>query len=247
MDGRFPAQESSWWEIGLLSGEDEMATPLLQTKLYIPPVRPGLVSRPRLIERLRAGLNHKLTLISAPAGFGKTTLLSEWVHLADHPVAWLSLDEGDNDPARFWSYVVAALRAALQAVQADVGATALAMLQAPQPQPPSIEALLTGLINEILAQDPPAFALVLDDLHVLTAPQVGQGIAYLIEHLPSQMHLVLSTRADPPWPLARLRAQGEIVELRTEDLRFTLDEVTLFLNAVSSPQTRYRAGCHTRR
>jgi len=215
-----------------------MAIPLLQTKLYVPPVRPGMVSRPRLIERLNDGIRsgRKLTLISAPAGFGKTTLLSEWVAGCDRPVAWVSLDERDNDPARFWFYVITAL----QAVQADTGAVALAALQASHkqrlsPAPPSgggvewIEALLTGLINE-LAGCPGAVVLVLDDLHLITQRQNHDALVFLIGNLPPQVHLVLSTRTDPPWPLARLRARGETTELRAKDLRFTIDEASDFLN-----------------
>jgi len=215
----------------------EMATPLLTTKLYIPPVRPELVSRPRLIERLNAGLHRKLTLISAPAGFGKTTLLSEWIYRRGGmtpplPVAWLSLDQGDNDPARFLAYLIGAL----QTIHAGTGETALAMLRSSQPPP--IESLLTGLINEIAETpgtgDPSGrlFALVLDDFHVITDQQVHDGVTFLLDNLPPQMHLVLSGRADPPWPLARLRARGEMTELRASDLRFTLDEAAAFLNDV---------------
>jgi len=134
--------------------ESELSTPLLTTKLYIPPVRPELVSRPRLIQRLNQGLYRKLTLVSAPAGSGKTTLLSEWVAQIQHPAAWLSLDEGDNDPARFWAYLIAAL----QTIHEGIGKAALAALHASQPQPPPVEALLTSLINEIATAgpDPPS-------------------------------------------------------------------------------------------
>lgn len=205
-----------------------MPAPLLKTKLYILPVRPELVSRPRLIEQLNASLQRKLTLISAPAGFGKTTLLSEWIHQTSVPAAWVSLDEADHDPIRFWSYVIAAL----QTVQADIGVTALAALQDPQPQLLQIEALLTGLINQIAALDSLSLVLVLDDFHIIAVPPICEGLTYLLDHLPPQMHLVLSTRADPPWPLARMRARGEMVELRTEDLRFTRDEATTFCRAM---------------
>jgi LuxR family maltose regulon positive regulatory protein len=207
-----------------------MAVPLLKTKLYIPPARPRerVVSRPRLLERLDQGIRSgcKLILISAPAGFGKTTLASEWVHQADAPTAWLSLDESDNDPTRFWSYVVAAL----QTVCPGIGETVLSILHAPRPQPPTVEALLADLINEIAAAHAAPLALVLDDLHAITSPQVNEGMVFLLDHLPPQMHLILATRADPPWPLARLRARGEMLELRTRDLRFTLEEATAFLN-----------------
>jgi LuxR family maltose regulon positive regulatory protein len=202
-----------------------MDTPLLTTKLYIPPVRPELVSRPRLIERLNQGLHRKLTLVSAPAGFGKTTLLSESVGGCGRPVAWLSLDKGDNDPTRFWAYFIAAL----QTVRADIGETALAMLRSSQPPP--IEAILTTLINEV-AEGADAFAFVLDDYHVIEAQPIRSALAFLLDHLPPQMHLVIASRADPPLPLSRLRGRGQLTELRTADLRFTPDEAAAFLNQV---------------
>ena len=204
-----------------------MATPLLTTKLYIPPVRPELVSRPRLIERLNAGLLHKrkLTLISAPAGFGKTTLLSEWTRGCERPIAWVSLDKDDNDPTRFWGYFVAAL----QTVRARIGKAALALLHSPQPPP--IEAILTTLINEITGI-PDGFALVLDDYHVIEAQPIHDALAFLLDHLPPQIYLVIATRADPPLPLSRLRGRGQLIELRTADLRFTPDEAAAFLNQV---------------
>jgi len=208
-----------------------MPAPLLRTKLYIPPVRRELVPRPRLIERLNAGLHRKLTLISAPAGFGKTTLLSEWVAGCGQPVAWVSLDDGDNDPARFWAYFVAAL----QGVRADVERAALAMLHASglaNPEaPPSIQALLTGLINDI-ADIPSPLVLVLDDYHLIAHRHIHHGMTFLLDNLPSHMHLVLSSRSDPPWPLARLRARGEMTELRMNDLRFTSGEAAEFLNRI---------------
>jgi LuxR family maltose regulon positive regulatory protein len=213
-----------------------MALPLLKTKLYIPPVRPGLVARPRLIERLDEGLRlgHKLTLVSAPAGFGKTTLLSEWIHSrtagakpgrSAPGVSWLSLDAGDNDPTRFWTYVIAAL----QTVYPDVGQGALSALGGAQPRSLPLELLLTGVINELAAKPVPP-VLVLDDLHLIDDPQVHEGIVYLLDHLPPGMHVVFSSRADPPWPLARRRARGEMTELRARDLRFTPQEVASFLN-----------------
>jgi LuxR family maltose regulon positive regulatory protein len=214
-----------------------MTTALLSTKLYIPPVRPELVSRPRLIERLNAGLHRKLTLISAPAGFGKTTLLSEWAGGCGRPIAWVSLDRGDNDPTRFWTYFIAAL----QTIQADVaeaavGEAALAMLQSPggagASTPPPIEAILTALINEI-TERLAAFVLVLDDYHLLIKAQpIHDALGFLLDHLPPQMHLVIATRADPPLPIARLRGRGQVTELRLTDLRFTPDEAAEFLNQV---------------
>jgi len=205
-----------------------MATPLLTTKLFVPPVRPDLVSRARLIERLNTGLHRKLTLISAPAGFGKTTLLSEWVAGIEWPVAWVSLDKGDNDPARFWTYLIAAL----QTVHADSGNAALAMLQSPEPPPaPSegIEAVLTTLINEMRVI-PEGLVLVLDDYHMIEAQPIHDGLTFLLDHLPPQMLLIIATRADPPLHLAHLRGSGQLTELRQADLGFTPDEAAEFLN-----------------
>ncbi len=176
-----------------------MSTPILATKLYIPPPRPKVVLRPRLIERLNEGLHRKLTLISAPAGFGKTTLVSEWVAGCERPVAWLSLDEGDNDPTRFLTYLVAAL----QTIAANIGEGVLAVLQSPQPPP--TEAILTALLNEITTI-PDNFVLVLDDYHVIDAKPVDHALTFLLEHLPPQMHLVIATREDPqsaPGPVTR--------------------------------------------
>jgi LuxR family maltose regulon positive regulatory protein len=202
-----------------------MSTPILATKLYIPPPRPKSVLRPRLIERLSEGLRCKLALISAPAGFGKTTLVSEWLASCDRPAAWLSLDEGDNDPARFLAYVVAAL----QTIAPSIGDGVLGMLQSPQP-PPS-EAILTALLNAI-SSIPDHFLFVLDDYHVLDARPVDAALAFLLEHLPPQMHLVIATREDPQLPLARLRVGGQLTELRVADLRFTPAEAAEFLNQI---------------
>src|SRR5437588_3745984 len=203
----------------------EKVTPLLATKLYIPRLRPNVVLRPRLIERLNGGLYRKLTLISAPAGFGKTTLVSEWVEGIERPTAWLSLDEGDNDPARFLTYLVAAL----QTIAPTIGEGVLGVLQSPQPPPTA--SILTTLLNEITTISD-QFILVLDDYHVLEAKAVDQALTYLVEHLPPQMHLVIATREDPPLPLARLRALGHLTELRAADLRFTPSEAAAFLNQV---------------
>jgi LuxR family transcriptional regulator, maltose regulon positive regulatory protein len=202
-----------------------MPAPILATKLYIPPPRPKIVPRPRLIERLNEGLSSgcKLTLISAAAGFGKTTLVSEWIASYGRPVAWLSLDERDNDPVRFISYLVSAL----QTIEHGMGEGLLAALQSPQP--PSTESILTTLINEIAAI-PDNFILVLDDYHLIEGKQVDQATAFLVEHQPPQMHLVVSTREDPSLPLARLRVRGQLNELRTSDLQFTISEASQFLN-----------------
>jgi LuxR family maltose regulon positive regulatory protein len=202
-----------------------MSAPILATKLYIPPPRPKIVLRPRLIERLNEGLSlgRKLTLISASAGFGKTTLVSEWIAVCERPVAWLSLDEGDNDPTSFLAYLVAAL----QTIAANIGKGVLAILQSPQPPP--IESILTALLNEITTI-PDYFVLILDDYHVIDSKPVDEALTFLLEHLPPQMHLVITTREDPHLPLARLRARGQLTELRAADLRFTPSEAADFLN-----------------
>ncbi len=202
-----------------------MSAPLLLTKLYIPPLRPNVVLRPRLIERLDAGLaaGSRLTLISAPAGSGKTTLVSEWIASREFPVVWLSLDEGDNDPTRFLTYLITAL----QNVTASIGTGVLAALQSPQL--PAIEPLLISLLNEITTL-PGLFILVLDDYHLINSGPTDQALTFLLERLPPQMHLVLVTREDPHLPLARLRARGQLTELRDADLRFTPAEAAEFLN-----------------
>ncbi|HEY7350040.1 MAG TPA: LuxR C-terminal-related transcriptional regulator [Ktedonobacterales bacterium] len=202
-----------------------MSTPILATKLYIPPPRSKLVSRPRLIERLNEGLHRKLTLISAPAGFGKTTLISEWLASCHRPAAWLSLEAGDHDPARFLMYLVAAL----QAIKRTIGESVLGVLHSPQPPP--IESILTALLNDLTTLSDP-FVLVLDDYHVLDAQPVDQALTFLLEHLPPQMHLVIATREDPQLPLARLRARSHLTELRAADLRFTPSEAAGFLTQV---------------
>src|SRR3989440_3739768 len=208
--------------------EESLHQPILATKLYLPRLRPNVVSRPRLLERLNEGLHRKLTLIAAPAGFGKTTLVSEWVAFIERPrtrTAWLSLDEGENDPARFLAYLVAAL----QTIAATLGEGVLGALQSPQPPP--TEAILMALLNEIPTL-PDNFVLVLDDYHVIDAKPVDIALTYLVEHLPPQMHLVIATREDPQFPLARLRARSHLTELRAADLRFTASEAAAFLNQV---------------
>jgi LuxR family maltose regulon positive regulatory protein len=202
-----------------------MATSLLTTKLHIPPIRPELVSRPHLTRRLDEGLAGKLTLLSAPAGYGKTTLVSDWLHSAGRPFTWLTLDEDDNDPARFLAYLVAAL----QLVDSRLGEAARAMLLTPQPPPP--ESVLTALINDIAAVGQP-FALALDDYHLIGTLAIHQLLTFLLDHQPSEMHLVIATRQDPPLPLARWRARGQMAEFRQADLRFTREETADFLRRV---------------
>ncbi len=180
-----------------------MSTPLLATKLYPPPPRPKVVLRPRLSALLNEELERKLTLISAPAGFGKTTLVSKWIEGCKSPVAWLSLDESDRDPIRFLTYLVAAVQTIpLPTNSAQIGVGSLARLQSPQPPP--AEVILTILINEIAASQA-HIIVVLDDYHVIDAKAVDQALTFLLDHLPPQMHLVITTREDPDLPLARYR------------------------------------------
>ena len=208
---------------------------LLETKFYIPRSRRDLVPRPRLSERLDRGSASTLMLVSAPAGFGKTTLLTEW--LATGPgapadqrrAAWLSLDRGDNDLASFWTYMIAALRTAAP----GVGENALALLQASRPQP--IETVLTTLLNDLSAAAGD-IVLVLDDYHVIDAREVQDAMAFLLDHLPAGLHVVIASRADPALPLARLRARGKLAEIRAAELRFTPDEAAAYLNEMMGLQ-----------
>ena len=194
---------------------------LLATKLHVPHPRPGFLARPRLLERLTEATARGLTLVCAPAGFGKTSLLGDWARRSRQPVAWLSLDGGDSDPARFWRYVAAAL----DTVRPGVGRRVDTLLQGPQPP---LEAVLTVLVNE-LVEGHEAVVLVLDDYHLVEAPSVHDSLAVLLERLPPQLRLVLASRADPPLPLARLRARGQLTELREADLRFTREEAAELL------------------
>lgn len=202
-----------------------MSTLILPTKLYIPPTRTKVVLRSRLIKRLNEGLQGKLSLICAPAGFGKTTLVSEWVVACKRPTAWLSLDEEDNDPSLFLAYLVAALRTLV----GDFGGSVLSVLQSPQPPP--IEMILTTLLNEMTAIKG-QFLLVFDDYHVIDAQPVDNALTFLLENLPPQIHLVIVSREDPDLPIARLRVLGQLTELRVADLRFSPFEAGEFLNKV---------------
>ena len=208
-----------------------MHTTLLRTKLFVPPPRSSLVPRPHLVDKLNQGLRHgcRLILVSAPAGFGKTTLVTDWgLQFGGSPegqssqLCWLSLDEGDNDPTRFLTYLITALRQA----STDIGERALALLQSPQSPP--WEIALTTLINDVVTAATP-IVLVLDDYHDIRTQQIHQQLAFLLEHLPPQLCLVILTREDPLLPLGRLRAHGHLLEIHQEDLRFSLPEITHFL------------------
>jgi LuxR family maltose regulon positive regulatory protein len=207
-----------------------MPAALLTTKLYIPLPRPNLVPRPRLVERLDEGLRlgRKLTLVSAPAGFGKTMLLSEWIHMvgahrdAPLPIAWLSLDEADNDPTRFFTYLIAALRQ----LDEGVGQATQSLLGAQQLPP--VESLMTLLIGDVTTA--PAFVLVLDDYHLVHTALIHDALSFLLDHQPPHMHLLIATRTDPPLSLPRLRVRGQMTEIRADDLRFTEEEAATFLN-----------------
>ena len=207
------------------TGSPSARMPLLLTKLYIPRAHPDLVERPWLIERLNEGLRRNLTLVSAPAGYGKTTSLSTWIGKTRMPCAWVSLDERDNDPARFWSYFIAAL----QTLHPGAGSTARAMLQSPQPPP--VETALSDLINEI-ALLPEDFLFVLDDFHAVKDPQINAGLVFLLENFPPHMHLVVSSRVDPPFPLPLLRGRRQLLEVRLDDLRFRAGEIAFFINQI---------------
>jgi len=209
-----------------------MPEDLLQTKLYIPRLRPSLVPRPRLIKTLNQGLTGKLTLISAPAGFGKTTLISSWVDAlqtersapSSAQLTWLSLDENDSELARFLAYVIAAL----QRVDPHIGESALPLLQA---SPLPVPSVLTSLLNDI-AEQPDALMLVLDDYHAVDSRPIDEALTFLLDNLPPQLHLVITSREDPNLPLARLRVRGWLTELRAADLRFTVGETAVFLQEV---------------
>jgi LuxR family maltose regulon positive regulatory protein len=207
--------------------EMTLATPLLTTKLYIPLPYPSLVQRSHLIERLSAGLRRgcKLTLVSAPAGFGKTTLVTEWVVGDAREVAWISLDEGDNDPVQFFAYLIAAL----QQVDGGIGQTVPQLLQSPQLPP--LRSLVAPLINDVVAVGTP-LTLVLDDYHFISSPAIHGAVGFLLEHQPPMMHVVISTREDVPelLPLPRLRARGQVTEVGKRDLCFSAEEIAAFFN-----------------
>lgn len=198
-----------------------LAQPMLATKLFAPRVRPELVTRDRLLTRLDAATQQPLTLISAPAGYGKTTLLGTWIATRDHEVAWVSLDVADNDPTRFWSYALAAL----QRIDVQLGVDAQVLLLSQQP----LDVILTTLINDLVSA-PERVSLILDDYHIIDNQAIHESLAFFLEHCPPQIHVLITSRSDPPLPLSRLRARGELSELRASDLRFTPAEAAQFLN-----------------
>jgi len=201
----------------------EQKGPLLRSKLFVQPVRSDQITRHRLIELLNGGLDKTLILVSAPAGYGKTTLLSNWLHETEISSAWLSLDKRDNDPVRFLHYFLSALQQIVPTIRLDL----LEMLQGIQPPP--YEALMSLVIND-MDKNPAPGMLVLDDFHVIEAQPILEMLTFLLEHMPPQMHLALLSRTDPPLPLSRLRVRNQLLNIRADQLRFTLDEIALFLN-----------------
>ena len=215
------AKRTAATSLGVAASERDV---LLATKLYLPGPQPGFVRRPRLLDMLDEALGRGLVLVCAPAGFGKTILLADWIRRGGRPVAWLSLDAGDSDPARFWRHAVAALDRARPGIAERVGPLL------GSPAPPSFEGLATALINELAAQPADGeVLLVLDDYHLIESAPVHASLMFLLEHLPPELHLVLASRADPPLALARLRAVGQLAELRAAELRFTADEAAALL------------------
>jgi len=201
---------------------------LLSTKLFIPKSRKNLVPRPRLFEKINIGQDKKITLISAPAGFGKSTLLSNWVRQSEEDIVWVSLDETDNGPTRFLTYFIAALNQS-DGTKTDFGRGLLSILRSPQPPP--VADIMTSLINEISSL-PGKITLVLDDYHLIREPLIDESLIFLLEHQPQNFHLIIATRDDPQLPLAGLRAKGQLAELRAADLRFSSTETAEFLNKV---------------
>ncbi len=204
-----------------------MSETLLATKLYIPPLHPQIIQRQSILELMNAGLSigKRLILLCAPAGYGKTTLVCEWLQKIPH-ACWVSLEKGDNEPRLFFSYLIAALQTALP----GIGGQAQAILNAPQPPP--LQAVLSSLLND-LAQVQSQTVIVLDDYQSIHASQIHEGIAFLLDHLPPEVHFVITTRSDPALPLHRYRSRGQLVEIRADDLRFTTDEVYAFIKDIA--------------
>ena len=198
-----------------------MTQPILSTKLYYPSLQTSWVKRERLIDKLNECFSAKLTIVSAPAGFGKTTLLSEWIEQSKHKVGWVSLDSGDNDPKRFLTYCIAAL----QQIQPGFGENTETIIQSPQQVSP--ESIVTAFINEI-NESLKESILILDDYHTIDSPEVHQSLSFFIEHLPHNLHLIVAGRHDPPIPLSRLRSRKQLLEVRESDLRFTIEETISF-------------------
>jgi LuxR family maltose regulon positive regulatory protein len=210
--------------------EEVLEQSLIKTKLYIPPAPQELVKRPRLLDKIQAAHNYTLTLVSAPAGFGKTTLLSEWIRNNQPPIptAWLSLEEADDNTSRFWEYFIAALRT----LQPDIGGITLELLHATQPMP--VEYMLTPLVNDLTGIEQDSL-MILDDYHFIQSEPIHSGVNIMLEHLPPQLHLVIATRADPPLPLAHFRGRGTILEIGVDDLRFTTEEAAALLTGLGAP------------
>ncbi len=198
---------------------------LLNTKLNAPPVRSSHVRRVELLQKLDKLREYKLALVVASAGYGKTALVSEWIAQTSMRVIWFSIDAGDNDPVRFWDYVIAAI----QTVYPSIGEKTLTLLHEPQPLP--VETILSTLINELSAL-PDLLSVVLDDYHVIDSASIHEGLAFLVEHMPSQIRLIMTTRTDPPLPLARMRVRSQLLELRSADLRFSPPQIAAFFTDV---------------
>ena len=213
--------ESSQWNNGVVP-DLALAASVLATKLHVPRAQPGFVPRPRLTARLDEGLARGVSLVCAPAGSGKSSLVAAWARAAAVPVAWLSLDPGDNDPARFWRHVVAALDLASPGLTGPTSA----LLSVSTPPPPA--ELVAALLNELAGRDGEV-VLVLDDYHVIDSPELHGSLVFLLDHLPAGLRVVLVSRSDPPLPLARLRAKGQLAEVRPADLRFTVPEAAALL------------------
>ncbi len=196
---------------------------MLLTKLHIPPAGNNVVHRSDLFEKLNSGLSRKLILVSAPAGYGKTTLISDWISQNKISAAWLSLDNGDNDPAVFLSYIISGI----QSIHKEIGQSALRLLNSPAS--PSVESITSLLINEVLNINQ-NIVLVLDDFHMITSSEVLKLVTYVLEHIPGNIHIVILTRSDPALAVSKLRSQYQLVELRSSDLSFSANDISVLFN-----------------